>query len=412
MNYNYMKTNFVTQVVPALPPQSGAAGSYALDLACQLRDRCGINSQFILCDPDWDGPVRIDGFAVRRLRVPNEACLWGLLAPLKENSPVLLHYDGCAYQKGGVPTWLYQGIKSWLADGPQGRQKQFFTVFHELWRASAKPWQGWFYARSPQKRLVEKLHGLSRISITNTQHRQTQLDTIVPGKTLLLPFPSRLPIIDRNVPGARPDKPLLVTMMTQAGARTEAINAHANLLRTLDKSGRLAGVSVVGGHDQFVGANALNETLAELRKNVSPARVQVLEHKKSEDVSRLLSQTDLFLSSHFGEAASDSGTLMPALAAGCVAVLRDGRHSAPLQESKHFVASDDSPSSVERFERMAAGGELERIATAGRMWYQRYADWKVIALKYQEALQSPIPLPSMRGAVMNLPLLTLEAPTR
>jgi glycosyltransferase involved in cell wall biosynthesis len=407
-----MKTNFLTHIVPTLPPQAGDIGKYALNLGRQLRDQYGINSQFILCDPNWGGPTRIDDFVVRRLRFPNEAGLWSLLASIKNNPAVLLHYNGYEYHKRGVPSWLFLGIKSWLAEHNRGAalcRAQFSTVFHELWGPAAKPWHGRFYLQMLQKRLVRRLHRWSRISITNTQHRQKLLDAMEPHKTLLLPIPSSLPIVERITPKASRGAPLRIAILGQDGPRSQTIRAHANLLRMLDKTNRLAGAMLMARGRQEVGL--LPEDAALLQKTVSPGRVEVLGGADADDISMFLSRADLFLSPYGGEVACKSGEFMAALAAGCPAVLRDGRNTAPLQESRHYIASDDSPSSVKRFERMAAGGELERIAIAGRTWYQRYADWKVIARRYQEVLQPPIPVAFSEEPRLKIPLWRLPAAT-
>jgi hypothetical protein len=173
-------------------------------------------------------------------------------------------------------------------------------------------------------------------------------------------------------------------------------------------SNRLAGVRLVRRQDQSVAL--VEQEVALLHKSVSARRIQVLEDTQPGEVSRLLSSADLFLSPNGEEMAGECANLMAALAAGCASVLPHGRNSAPLQESKHFVASDDSPSSVERFERMAAGGELAQIALAGRAWYQSCADWKVIAQNYQEALQIQAPFAFVPERRLKLPLLTLQAP--
>jgi hypothetical protein len=404
-----MTTNLLTHIVPTLPPQAGDAGEYALNLARKLREQCGINSQFILCDPKWDGPARTEDFVIRRLRFPNEAGLWGLLASLKDYPAVLLHYDSFSYHEHGVPAWLYHGIKSWLAERNRGLppwHSRFFTVFHELGGPLAKPWQGQFYWQLLQKQLIEKLHGLSQISITSTQHRKTLLDAIEPQKTLLLPIPSSLPDVKRPFPRVAGDAPLQAAILGQQAPGPEAVGAHANLLGALDKTNRLAGVMLIGGNSR--GAASLNDEMALLQKSVSKKCIKVLDHLTPRDISNCLSRADLFLSAQSGEAACKSGGTMAALAAGCVTILRDGRNTAPLYESEHFIASDDSPSSVKRFERFTMEGKLERIATAGQAWYQRYADWTVVVQKYQEALQSrePVELSELRtnSSLWNLPI--------
>ena len=169
-----MKLTCLTHVVPTLSAEAHGADAYPLELARQLREHCDINSQFILCDPNWNGPAQIEGFAVRWLRFPNEARLWGMLASRKNPGAVMLHYDGHGYDKQGVPTWLYHGIKSWLADQgsePRPGAKQFFTVFHDLWKSEPKPWRGRFYLQMMRKRLVTRLHRLSKASITCGQYR-------------------------------------------------------------------------------------------------------------------------------------------------------------------------------------------------------------------------------------------------
>jgi hypothetical protein len=103
---------------------------------------------------------------------------------------------------------------------------------------------------------------------------------------------------------------------------------------------------------------------------------------------------------------------MAALAAGCVAVLRDGLDSAPLQERKHFIASNDSSASVKRFMQIISNGEIGRIAITGRTWYQRYADWAVITQKYQELLQGRMPVEMPRQVHSNRPLWSNSPPVR
>src|SRR5258707_3620265 len=167
----------LSQIVPALHPQIDGVGDYALNLAIHLRDLHGIQSRFIVCDPEWDGPSRVEGFLVRRLRVRNEAGIWCLLAASKERHPaVLLHYTGYGYDKRGAPFWLYRGIKSWLAEftrGPAASQKRFSTVFHELWTPSPNPWKWEFYMHLVQRRLVARLHRRSKVSVANTLRRQS-----------------------------------------------------------------------------------------------------------------------------------------------------------------------------------------------------------------------------------------------
>src|SRR5687768_15729599 len=111
-----MNSPAITHIVPALARQIDVVGDYALDLAGHLRERHGLKSQFIVCNPNWQGPSRVEEFAVRRLRMRDEAGIWMLLSSSKGPTMPLLHYVGYGYQKRGVPIWLWRGIRSWLRE--------------------------------------------------------------------------------------------------------------------------------------------------------------------------------------------------------------------------------------------------------------------------------------------------------
>jgi hypothetical protein len=188
-----MTTETIVQIVPSLPPQLEGVGEYAMNLALRLRKSQGIETQFIVCDPAWTGPHRMEGFVVRRLKFQSEAGIWSLLASAKEkHAIVLLHYIGHGYHRHGIPLWLYRGLGSWLAEGAGGTsasQKQLATVFHELWKPSIKPWKKEFYLQKPQQWLVEGLHLRSNFSVATTKHKQAMLEGIQPDKTFWLSIP-------------------------------------------------------------------------------------------------------------------------------------------------------------------------------------------------------------------------------
>jgi hypothetical protein len=378
-------------IVPAMSPQIDDVGDYALNLALHLQQSHGVQSRFIVCDPGWNGPSRVAGFVVRRLRLRTEAGIWSLLASAKEKeSAVLLHYVGHGYDKLGVPLWLYRGIKSWIEEeaGQQADgKKQFCTVFHELWESCSRPWKTEFYLRKLQKSLVKGFHLKSNLSVATTRRMHRMLEEFKPHKTLWLPIPSNVPVTDRSH-GDRPrNGRLRAVILGTPGSRVATVKAHANLLRTLDVKARLASTMLLGTGNST--AKALTEDIGLLRQCISHERIGVLEPSNPADISRHLAEADLFLSHYSGETASESSAFMAALAARCPAVLREGENTSPLQESEHFIASDDSHASVWRFEQIIADGRLEQIARAGRLWYERHADWNVIAKKYHEAICHP-----------------------
>jgi hypothetical protein len=310
----------------------------------------------------------------------------------EQHAAVLLHYTGHGYDKLGAPFWLYRGIKSWLAEhsrGAAGSPKQFSTVFHELWDSAPKPWNREFYMRFFQRRLVARLHCCSRISVANTLRTQRLLEGIKPHKTLWLPIPSNLPATKRAQSGSRRNGRFRIAILGHHKARCATLRAHAKLLRTWDQKNQLASVTLMGkGQPAHESATPEADLLQQC---VSRARIEILGKLSPEDVSLSLGRADLFLSHCQGESACESGALMAALAASCPSVLRDGANAAPLNESEHFLASDDSPQDVQRLEQTAAAGRLDHIGNAGRRWYDQYADWKVVAPQFHAALfQEPV----------------------
>jgi hypothetical protein len=380
-------------IVPALSPQVNEVGEYALSLALHLRQLYGIHSRFIVCDPDWNGPSRVEGFGVRCLRLRNEAGIWSLLEAAKEdNAAVLLHYAAYDYDRMGMPLWLYWGVKSWFEDQTNGcnsAKKHFSTIFHDQLPLSAKPWEREFYLRKVQRAIVTGLHRRSKFSVTSTGRMKSLLEGIQSSKTLRLPTPSNAPIIRGYRSHTTNNAALAIAICGDQSYRCATIQAHANLLRTLDKK-NLLGKATLAGRRMTDGGPDIDF----LRKCVSRARIEVVDDLNPADLSEVLSRSNILLSDASGELAFKSNVVMSALAVSCPAVLRDGEDAESLNEGEHFIASDDSHSSVNRFEKISADGELNRIALAARLWYDRHADWKVVTKKYREAIWPGTPSPT------------------
>lgn len=189
-----MSEKILIHIVPALHPQTDGAGDYALKLALELRQSHGIQSRFLVCSPEREGPSRVEGFATQRLRLRNEACVWSLLASAKEQqASFLLHYCPYGYDKNGLPRWLYRGIDSWLQEQSTrtGCERGFYTVFHEGLPSSSTLWKKEFCLQIPQKWLLQEIHRRSGLSVTSSRNLQAFLDSVEPHKTLWLPAPGR-----------------------------------------------------------------------------------------------------------------------------------------------------------------------------------------------------------------------------
>src|SRR5947207_5705314 len=150
------------QIVPRLPPAIDGLGDYAFYLAKQLRKDCGIDSHFIVGNPQWESGQPI-GFAVQRVDERSSACLLEMLHSRRSSiSSVLLHYVGYGYAKRGCPFWLIRGLNEWKHERP-GRR--LVTIFHELY-AFGPPWSSSFWTSPFQKLLARRLAIMSDQSVT------------------------------------------------------------------------------------------------------------------------------------------------------------------------------------------------------------------------------------------------------
>jgi len=235
---------------------------------------------------------------------------------------------------------------------------------------------------------------------------QSVLEAIQPSKSCWLPRPSDFPPTPQSTRQFRRDRRLRVAIFDQQGFGSTTVESHCNLLRALDRKNLLAIVSLLS--KDIIAHDTVKRNKAFLNECVSPDRMAVLGQVSPINVSGFLAEADVLLSNSFGEAACKSGTIMGALAGSCSVVLRDGRNATPLCVDEHFLASDDSPESIKRFEHITTDGQLDRIAKAGRLWYERNADWRIISEKYLELLDSTATFPAggrtSRNHLLQFPL--------
>ena len=92
----------IVQIVPSLPPSIGGVGDYALQLACQFRQRNGWETSFLVGNVAWSGPSTIAGFPVHRLETATADRLCEQLNRDRAQT-VLLQYSGYGYAKRGCP---------------------------------------------------------------------------------------------------------------------------------------------------------------------------------------------------------------------------------------------------------------------------------------------------------------------
>lgn len=154
----------VLQITPQLPPAVNGLGDYSLRLAQQLRKDFGIETHFLIDDPDCSASA-IDGFPVHQIEARTASALLSARTRCPSLTSVLLHYVGYGYAKRGAPLWLIKGLENWqrhYGDVP------LLTMFHEVY-ASGPFWTSSFWLSPLQKHLAARLSRLSDFCLTSRQ---------------------------------------------------------------------------------------------------------------------------------------------------------------------------------------------------------------------------------------------------
>ncbi|HJQ70382.1 MAG TPA: glycosyltransferase family 1 protein [Blastocatellia bacterium] len=155
----------ILAIIPRVPPVTDGIGDYGLALASALRRLSGIETEFVVGDPAWDGPAEVKGFAVRRVTSRSEREMLALLrrADGSDPSTLLLHYEGYGYANRGCPVWLVDALARWKN---ATARRRLVTIFHELY-ATGPLWTSSFWLSPLQRRLARRLVRLSDQRLTS-----------------------------------------------------------------------------------------------------------------------------------------------------------------------------------------------------------------------------------------------------
>lgn len=164
-NFKNIKT--IIQIVPRLPPAIDGVGDYALNLAQQLYQDFGIETQFLVSDPSWIGDTHLEKFTIYTLSIRSSVSLLSLLREISiDSSVILLHYVGYGYAKKGCPIWLVQALERWKTER---NYQKIITMFHEVYAAGRPPWTSAFWLFPLQKKLATHLVQMSDRILTSKQ---------------------------------------------------------------------------------------------------------------------------------------------------------------------------------------------------------------------------------------------------
>ena len=158
--YDYMMSQKnITVIVPRLPPAIDGLGDYGLLLSRELKNKHSIESSFIVCDPNWSGPIEIENF---KIKVAAKRQKIELLKLLERTDILLLHYVGYGYAKRGCPLWLMEAVVEWK----KNQKKKLITMVHECY-AFGPPWTSQFWTSPLQRYILKKLTRVSTYLLTS-----------------------------------------------------------------------------------------------------------------------------------------------------------------------------------------------------------------------------------------------------
>jgi hypothetical protein len=173
-------------IVPRLPPSIDGVGDYALHLAHSLQKQWNIQTEFIVCDPDWETQSEVQGFRVSHLKERStEAFLKLIQTHHPKSNQIFLHYVGYGYARWGAPSWFIQALETWRSNSAH----QLTTMFHELYNPPGdKPWKHMFWNSHIQQKLTKRLAQFSAYAITSGQQYAEKLDNLRSAHAQSTPF--------------------------------------------------------------------------------------------------------------------------------------------------------------------------------------------------------------------------------
>jgi hypothetical protein len=348
----------IISIVPRLPPEIDGVGNYALSLAQQLRQDHGIQTCFLVGDPNWPGEQEVHGFSVLK---PTERSAQALADQLHQKSDVtivLLHLSIYGYAKWALCDWLLKGIKLWRKNS---QNVSIVTMFHELYAAPSYPWKHDFWVASLQKKIIIQFSKLSTVSLTNCNFHADKLSRLSDKKLQnanVFPVFSSIGELSQ-APALVDRKPQLVVF----GQRANRLNVYQQSVQTIHNFCAQLGVTKIIDIGKPTGLD-LHTIFSVPVQEMGPQPEAVVSQILSDSMAGWLSYgNSCYFSKSSIFASYCSHGLIPIIQTQQTAV------ADQLTESQHYLRAQSfqSNSSV-----LISFEDLQQIATNAYNWYQTH----------------------------------------
>lgn len=356
----------IIQIVPRIFPAVDGVGDYALNLAYKLRELFDIETHFVVGDPDWNGEMEVDGFAVSKVIKRDGDELFSTLRrilPVDKTSPIVLQYVGGGYEKRGCPLWLIRGLELYQTFYSESN---LVTMFHETYGSGPPyygadpPWISAFWLAPIQKNIAKRLASLSDRCFTSREGFKQQLEDLSPkGNTpvSLLPVFSNVGEQTNPIP-LKERKSVLVVF----GSRLSRIRTYTQFSAQIEQCCQLLQIEAIYdiGSDTGLSLNQVGQTevLALGRKTVTEI-TEIFSHAKA----GILNYHPGYLAKSGVFAAYCAHGMIPSVAFSPVheTISNDG-----LKAEEHYLFITDKSRDINSVWE-------QTIASNAHKWYQTHA---------------------------------------
>ena len=343
----------IIAIVPRLPPAIDGVGDHSLQLAKQMRQDFGIDTNFLVADPNWCGQSVVEGFAVQQIQEQSSQALLQLL-PTKESSVqvVLLHYVGYGYAKRGCPRWLVKGLEHWRQTATSQR---LVTMFHEL-HAFGPFWTSQFWTSPLQRNLVRRLACCSDRCLTNRQGYAEIIARFSQGKHSQIPVvPVFSNVGEPENPPPLSQRPRRLVVFGSRGPRSRVYQQSRSALQRTCRELEIEEILDIGPALDFA-IESINGTPVKSLGVRSPQQISDL---LSSSVAGFFNYHTEYLTKSSIFAAYCAHRLLP------VGVWYKGKDLDGLQAGKHYWLGDD-------YEETINLRTAQIIADRAYAWYQKH----------------------------------------